>query len=123
MTSAKGAATSVNGHADGHAKPSVVVTPREKRSIDSTDDEVIPAKRPKLSERTDYSKWRLLDEKGRQTWHYLDDEQAKEWPQSDADKWFLCLPLVYFIPKPRQGVTDCLRTCQTYPLQKRPSIP
>ncbi|KAG4414957.1 hypothetical protein IFR04_011885 [Cadophora malorum] len=93
MTSAKGAATSVNGHADGHAKPSVVVTPREKRSIDSTDDEVIPAKRPKLSERTDYSKWRLLDEKGRQTWHYLDDEQAKEWPQSDADKWFLGLPL------------------------------
>lgn len=42
--------------------------------------------------KTDYSKWRLLDEKGRQTWHYLKtDEEAKAWPQTTADKWHLGL--------------------------------
>jgi len=52
-------------------------------------------RKPILSERTDYSRWRLLDERGRQTWHYLEDEEdAKEWPQSTADKYFLGLPLV-----------------------------
>lgn len=52
---------------------------------------------PKLSKRTDYTRWRLLDEAGRQTWHYLeDDEDAKEWPQSTADKYFLNLPIVCF---------------------------
>lgn len=45
--------------------------------------------------RTDYTRWRLLDERGRQTWHYLsDDEEAEEWPQTIADKWFLGLPTV-----------------------------
>ncbi|KAF2841380.1 lanosterol synthase [Patellaria atrata CBS 101060] len=39
---------------------------------------------------TDYSRWRLLDDRGRQTWHYLKTEkQIKEWPQSIADKWHL----------------------------------
>jgi lanosterol synthase len=52
-------------------------------------------KTPKLQERTDYSRWRLLDDKGRHTWHYLeDDEEAKAWPQTTADKWFLGLPTV-----------------------------
>ena len=47
------------------------------------------------STRTDYSRWRLLDERGRQTWHYLeDDEDVKEWPQSTADKYYLGLPTV-----------------------------
>ena len=51
--------------------------------------------KPQLLERTDYSRWRLLDESGRQTWHYLeDDEDAKEWPQTTADKYFLDLPTV-----------------------------
>jgi lanosterol synthase len=49
---------------------------------------------PKI-EKTDYSKWRLLDEAGRQTWHYLDDEKAnKEWPQDIATKYHLGLPTV-----------------------------
>ncbi|KAF2672980.1 oxidosqualene:lanosterol cyclase-like protein [Microthyrium microscopicum] len=43
--------------------------------------------------KTDYSKWRLLDEDGRQTWHYLrTDEEEKEWPQSTADKYHLGMP-------------------------------
>ncbi|KAI9747109.1 MAG: Lanosterol synthase (Oxidosqualene--lanosterol cyclase) [Lichina confinis] len=40
--------------------------------------------------KTDRSRWRLLDERGRQTWHYLEtDEEVKGWPQSIADKYFL----------------------------------
>lgn len=45
--------------------------------------------------RTDRERWRLLDERGRQTWHYLSsDEQIKEWPQTAADRHHLGLPLV-----------------------------
>jgi lanosterol synthase len=45
--------------------------------------------------KTDYSRWRLLDENGRQTWHYLkSDEEVKKWPQSDADKYHLGLETV-----------------------------
>ncbi|QSZ30996.1 hypothetical protein DSL72_000557 [Monilinia vaccinii-corymbosi] len=66
----------------------------EKRSFNSSTSTTTPSTtRPKLQERTDYSRWRLLDERGRQTWHYLeDDEDAAEWPQTTADKYFLGLP-------------------------------
>lgn len=41
-------------------------------------------------EKTDYSRWRLRDDRGCQTWHYLGtDEEIKAWPQSTADKYFL----------------------------------
>ncbi|KAF3941061.1 hypothetical protein ABW19_dt0204546 [Dactylella cylindrospora] len=40
---------------------------------------------------TDYSRWRLKDDHGRQTWHYLSEEEAKKWKQSTADKYFLGL--------------------------------
>ncbi|KAL8922309.1 MAG: hypothetical protein Q9208_005279 [Pyrenodesmia sp. 3 TL-2023] len=44
-------------------------------------------------ERTDPRRWRLLDERGRQTWHYLlSDEEINSWPQSTADEYFLGLP-------------------------------
>ncbi|KAL2067543.1 hypothetical protein VTL71DRAFT_1968 [Oculimacula yallundae] len=117
MTSAKGAVTAVNGH----AKSSVTVTAREKRSFDSVEDETIPAKRPKLSERTDFTRWRMLDEAGRQTWHYLDDEEAKAWPQSDADKWFLGLPLnlpdLPAAKTPLDSVKNCLEFYQHLQLE------
>ena len=45
-------------------------------------------------ESTDLERWRLLDERGRQTWHYLTDEAVKDWPQSIADRHHLGLPLV-----------------------------
>lgn len=52
----------------------------------------LPGKQPTT---TDRSRWRLLDERGRQTWHYLrTDQEVKEWPQSTADKWFLGLDTV-----------------------------
>lgn len=66
-----------------------------KRASDGESEDFPTSKRTKLRSRTDYSKWRLLDEKGRQTWHYLaDDESAEKWPQSTADKYFLGLPTV-----------------------------
>jgi len=45
-------------------------------------------------EKTDATRWRLRDVDGEQTWHYLTEEQAKEWPQTTADKYFLGLPTV-----------------------------
>lgn len=48
---------------------------------------------------TDIQRWRLLDERGRQTWHYLEtNEKIKAWPQSTADRYHLGLPLVSTIP-------------------------
>ena len=55
--------------------------------------------------KTDYSRWRLLDDRGRQTWHYLEnDEENEKWPQTVTDKYFLGLPTVLKkSPKPIQG--------------------
>jgi lanosterol synthase len=53
------------------------------------------AKRAKIQEKTDITRWRCLDEDGRLTWRYLeDDDDATKWPQSYADKWYLGLDLV-----------------------------
>ena len=42
--------------------------------------------------KTDYTRWRLKDDRGCQTWHYLEtDEELKAWPQHTADKYFLGL--------------------------------
>jgi lanosterol synthase len=47
------------------------------------------------NERTDYTRWRLQDNDSRHTWHYLsDDDAAKNWPQSTAEKYYLNLPTV-----------------------------
>lgn len=45
---------------------------------------------------TDYSRWRLLsNDGGRHTWHYLrTDEECEKWPQNEADKYWIGLPLV-----------------------------
>jgi lanosterol synthase len=45
--------------------------------------------------KTDYTRWRLKDERGCQTWHYLETEhEIEQWPQTLADKWHLGLDLV-----------------------------
>ena len=45
--------------------------------------------------KTDYSRWRLVDDRGRLTWEYLDStERAKQWPQTTADKYHLGLDTV-----------------------------
>ena len=49
---------------------------------------------PPRDEVTDLKRWRLLDVRGRQTWHYLESvEELGQWPQSTADRYFLDLPL------------------------------
>ncbi|KAK3071224.1 hypothetical protein LTR53_009005 [Teratosphaeriaceae sp. CCFEE 6253] len=56
-----------NGHANGPTKP-----------VEGTADP-----------RTDPYRWRLRDDRGIQTWHYLQtDEEAKRWPMTAADKHF-----------------------------------
>ena len=40
--------------------------------------------------KTDYTRWRLKSERGRQTWHYLEtDEELAAWPQTAYDKYHL----------------------------------
>lgn len=47
------------------------------------------------NQKTDYTRWRLRDDRGCQTWHYLQNEkEVKEWPQSAADRYFLGLETV-----------------------------
>ena len=46
-------------------------------------------------QRTDRSRWRLLDESGRHTWHYLEtDKEIEAWPQTHADKYHMGLSIV-----------------------------
>lgn len=57
--------------------------------------DVLSASKVLVDPATDIERWRLLDERGRQTWHYLQsDEQVKAWPQTTADRHHLGLPLV-----------------------------
>jgi len=59
------------------------------------------AKRPRIEDRTDYTRWRMRDDESRHTWHYLEDEEAlKKWPQTYADKYYLGLPLVRCLTTP-----------------------
>lgn len=68
-------------------------SPTKKRKAQDANG-ITPAKRPR-DEKTDLTRWRLLDEHGRQTWHYLEsEEEAKKWPQSVADRHFLGLHTV-----------------------------
>ncbi|KAI9744266.1 MAG: Lanosterol synthase (Oxidosqualene--lanosterol cyclase) [Claussenomyces sp. TS43310] len=65
----------------------------KKRSAVDADDDERAMKRTKLPTRTDYTRWRIRADRGRHTWHYLqDDEASRAWPQTIADKYFLGLP-------------------------------
>lgn len=53
----------------------------------------------KGDQKTDYGRWRLKDDRGCQTWHYLQtEEEVKAWPQSAADRYFLGLETVCQTP-------------------------
>lgn len=55
----------------------------------------IHRKEDMAGKRTDRTRWRLLDERGRQRWKYLrTDKEVEEWPQSLADRNFLGLDMV-----------------------------
>ena len=65
-----------NGHANGNGKTSEYTTSG-----------------------TDLTRWRMRDDRGRQTWHYLQtDEELKAWPMTTADKWYLGLETVGMRP-------------------------
>lgn len=88
-----------NGKANGYTNGTGSKKQLKKRVSD--DDLETTPKRPRLEEKTDITRWRMLDEKGRHTWHYLeDDESVERWPQSYADKWYLGLDTVraFFVP-------------------------
>ena len=59
-------------------------------------DEIAAQPRPPpitLHPTTDKLRWRCKNVDGVQTWVYLeDDDEARNWPQTYADKWFLGLP-------------------------------
>lgn len=75
---------SANGSANGSASGEKLTANAEPTS-----------KKSMAGNKTDYRRWRMLDIKGRQTWHYLvDDEDVAEWPQTTADKYYLGLPTV-----------------------------
>lgn len=72
------------------------------------------------NEKTDYSRWRLRDDRGRQTWHYLEeDEQVKKWPQSVADKYHLGMPTVRSQACTSQVRAEILTTARAYPTSIR----
>jgi lanosterol synthase len=84
-----------NAKVNGNGKVNVNATATATAS-NHTKSSATSTRKAKLSDRTDYMRWRMLDERGRQTWHYLeDDEAANEWPQSTADKYYLGLPTVW----------------------------
>jgi hypothetical protein len=43
---------------------------------------------------SDRTRWRLRVHEGKQTWHYLSEEESKANPQTDIDKYWLNLKLV-----------------------------
>lgn len=47
---------------------------------------------------TDRTRWRLHNDRGCHIWRYLEEEEAKKWPQSTADKWYLGLDTVGRVP-------------------------
>ncbi|KAI9037689.1 terpene cyclase/mutase family protein [Aspergillus affinis] len=53
-------------------------------------------------EQTDYTRWRLVDKQGRQSWHYLEsDVENDKWPQTVYEKYFLGLDTgLPDLPKP-----------------------
>lgn len=56
---------------------------------------------------TEYSRWRLrVSDDGRHTWHYLHtDDECRDWPQTDLDKYWLGLPLdIPDLPPPKDAL-------------------
>lgn len=71
-------------------------SPSKKRKAEGNGS--LQAAKRHQDEKTDYSRWRLRDERGRQTWHFLEtDEEMKAWEQSVADKYMLGLETVGLI--------------------------
>lgn len=76
-------------------KPAAVNSDLKQHEILQKDSIRVSAVELEESQSTDLRRWRLADDRGRQTWHYMStDEEAKLWPQSTVDKHHLGLDLV-----------------------------
>ncbi|KAF2468015.1 lanosterol synthase [Lindgomyces ingoldianus] len=63
-----------------------------RQRVKSANGGVTKSKSTIDNERTDPLRWRMLDDRGCQTWHYLEtEEEVRKWPQSTADRYFLGL--------------------------------
>lgn len=72
---------------------------KSRRSIRAANSKTGPGTEATEKLRTEYktdpTRWRLKDNDGRHTWHYItDDGEMREWPQSMAEKWYMKLSLV-----------------------------
>ncbi|KAK5071511.1 Lanosterol synthase erg7A [Lithohypha guttulata] len=66
-------------------------------------------------QKMDYSKWRIKDENGRHTWHYLDsEEQIRQWPQDVSTKYFLGLPTEQPDLRPATRPSESIDNCLTF---------
>ncbi|KAG6239360.1 hypothetical protein E4U24_006099 [Claviceps purpurea] len=60
----------------------------------ATDAELGFPQKPTIEAKTDPTRWRLKDDDSRHSWLYLESEkEAKDWPQSYAEKYFVGLSL------------------------------
>ena len=66
-----------------------------KQTNGSASGTVKAASNAAIDPKTDHTRWRLRNNDGRQTWHYLEsDEELKAWPMSAADKYYLGMDTV-----------------------------
>lgn len=85
---------------DGHiqiSSPTMSVRRRgeTKQTNGSASGTVKAASNAAVDPKTDHTRWRLRNDDGRQTWHYLEfDEELKAWPMSAADKYYLGMDTV-----------------------------
>lgn len=96
-----------NGHGNGYSK-GIVNSKKRNSNANGVNghDEEHDSKRQKVAEPVDRARWRMKSDDGRHTWHFLDDDDAaKKWPQSYADKWYLGLPLVRLPAFPQHILT------------------
>lgn len=94
------------------------MTVRKRVETNSVPDGTIEQVPQLADSKTDHTRWRLKDDRGRQTWHYLQsDKELKEWPMTIADKYFLGLETVGneedFSPSLDVVSTDCIQ--RVYP--------
>ncbi|MCJ1441018.1 MAG: Lanosterol synthase (Oxidosqualene--lanosterol cyclase) [Stictis urceolatum] len=83
----------------------MVTTRRQNTASEklSAGQDVLSASTVLVDKATDLERWRLKDDHGCQTWHYLEtDEEVKAWPQTEADRHHLGLSLdlpTFLVPK------------------------
>jgi hypothetical protein len=88
---ANGGTTAATGADTGNGSPGK----KRKAEADSNGDLPMSSSKRPRDQQTDRARWRLKDERGRQTWHYLEsDEEGKEWEQSVADRYLLGMETV-----------------------------